>query len=553
MAAKPAAVVEPAAMPQDAPTSAREGATPPAPAPSLARQVAKGAVWMVAIRFASRTLGLISTLVIARILVPADFGLVAMAGAFANSVDSLSAVGLREALIRHPDVAGELYDAAFTMQAVRGLFTGAIVAMAAPFAAQWFGEPRVAPMLLVLGALAAAAGFENIAVAEFQRNFRFDMEFALQILPRVLQVATAIVAALLLHSYWALLIAIAVAQLSRLVATYAVHPHRPRLTLARWRDLLGFSFWTWMTSLANVVWQRADAFIVAPALGAATFGLYTLAWEVGRLPVTEIIAPVAGALFPGFAEARRRGDTDTLAPMAVIAFLTLLAAPLAIAISAAAGPVVVVLLGPRWIAASPLVAVLAITCALAPLTWISGSLLTASGRVARYFVVLTVGALVRVAMLTYAVRGGHLLEVVWWAVASVAFIVVGYVVALRRAGELQLRDGLGGLTRTFVASLVSLAALWVTGLGWRATTPTATLAAFLDGTRTGLFGIAVFTLVVGLLWRLAGKPYVPEARVVAMLRASVARIAHSRIPYPAAFRRPRLCARNPGPPASDRR
>ena len=154
-----------------------------------------------------------------------------MAAAFLQSVNAFSEVGVADALVRHPDEATALYDTAFTMQAIRGLLTAGVVALAAPFAGAWFGEPRLSSVLLILAALTALSGFENIAIVEFRRNLRFDVEIRPAILPRVLQVAVAIVAALLVRSYWALLIAISVSKLSRLVATYMVRPHRPRFTL----------------------------------------------------------------------------------------------------------------------------------------------------------------------------------------------------------------------------------------------------------------------------------------------------------------------------------
>jgi lipopolysaccharide exporter len=86
---------------------------------SLTKRATIGAMWMIAVRVASRTLGLVSTLIIARILVPADFGLVAMAAAFSQSVNAFSEVGVAEALVRLPDEATALYDTAFTMQAIR--------------------------------------------------------------------------------------------------------------------------------------------------------------------------------------------------------------------------------------------------------------------------------------------------------------------------------------------------------------------------------------------------------------------------------------------------
>ena len=517
MEALPVRVLVSAPMPQVSSSDTRDEAAFPAPAKSLVRKVATGAAWMVGVRMASRTLGLVSTLVVARILVPADFGLVAMATAFSQSVNAISEVGLRDALIRHPEESNELYDTAFTMQVIRGFLTAGALVAAAPFVGGWFGDPRVSSILLVLAGIAALSGFENIAIAGFRRNFRFDMEFALQIAPRVLQVATAIIAALLLRNYWALLIAISVSAISRLAATYIVLPHRPRFTLRRWRDLFGFAFWTWACSVAKIAWERSDAFIIAPALGATAFGLYSLAWEVGWLPVTELISPAMSALFPGFAEARRRGDPDALAPMAVTAFLTLLTVPMTIALSAAAGPVVAVLLGPSWHAARLLVSIAAIYCVVAPFAWVSASLLLASGRVARYFVVILVSAALRIAMLVYAVRGGSLLVVSWWSIASLVCEAAAFSVVLGMAGEVRLRDGAVAILRSAVAGAACLLAVWATGWGWHSASATSALSAFVEGTGIGLFAIAVFALFVALLWLLSGRPEGPERRVIGLV------------------------------------
>lgn len=500
-------------MPQDSPPPPPEATPRPAPVPSVARKVATGTAWLIAVRFVSRTLGVVSTLVVARALVPGDFGLVAMATAFSQSVDAFSEVGLREALVRHPTEASDLYDTAFTMQAVRGFLTASVIAAAVPFAGRWFGEPRLAPILLILAALAVASGFENIAIAEFQRTFRFGMEFGLRILPRFLQVATAIVASLLLHSYWALVIAIGVFKLSRLAATYALHPHRSGLTLRHWRELVGFSFWTWAGSIARVAWDRSDAFIIAPALGATAFGIYSLGWEVGSLPVTELLAPAAAVLFSGFAEARRRGDPDSLSPVSAMTLLLFAMMPLALAISSAAGPVVTVVLGAKWHAAAPLVAIAAINCVMAPFSWISVSLLSATGRVARNFVVAALGAAVRIGLLVYAVRTGDLVTASWCSLLSFAFETTAFILVASAAGELRLRQDLGGMLRTFLAGGASAATVWATGWGWHDLASPRSSQGVIAGVGVGLFAIAMFGAFALLLWQVAGRPWGPERRL----------------------------------------
>ncbi|MDQ2763908.1 MAG: oligosaccharide flippase family protein, partial [Pseudomonadota bacterium] len=204
---------------------------------SVTSRTAIGASWMIAWRFVTRGLGFVSTLILARLLVPADFGIVAVASAFAAGIDALSELGLQAALVRQADDDQTLYDTAFTLQAIRGLITGMILAAGAWSAGNLFRDPRLTPVLFVLAGVAAIGGLDNIAVVRFQRELRFDMEFRLLFVPRVLQFTTATIAAFTLRSYWALIIGIIVGRLSRTSVTYLIQPHRPRLSLSRWRDL----------------------------------------------------------------------------------------------------------------------------------------------------------------------------------------------------------------------------------------------------------------------------------------------------------------------------
>lgn len=507
-------------MPQDLPQTAPQGGDPATP---LVKRVAVGTAWLVAARLASRTLGLLSTLVVARILVPADFGLVAMAMAFSQSVDALSTAGLPDALVRHQTTERDLYDTAFTMQAIRGLLTGAIIAAASPFAGTFLGDPRLTPVLLVLATLAALGGFENVGIVAFRRDFQWGREFALRIFPRAAQVATAIVAGLLLRDYWALVIAITVAKLLRIVATYVVHPHRPRLMLRRWRELIGFSVWNWATNVAAIAWQRSDAFIIAPALGDAVFGLYVIAWEIGVLPVTELIEPTAAALFPGFAEARRQGKPDALAPTDVMVVLLLLMAPMAVFVSASSGPLVAVLLGARWLQAQPLVSIAAINCIVAPVAWVAGSMALASGRMARQFAIVAASSVVRVVMLVLAVRTHDLAFVTWVSVASMAFEATSFALVLSAAGELRPRQALGAVTRIGLAAAAAAVAARASGWGWQDLAVADPLPAFLEGVRIGALVAAVFAAVLWVLWRAVGAPYGPEKQAMALLRRLTAR------------------------------
>ncbi len=483
---------------------------------SLARRTIIGTSWMVVWRMLTRVLGLASTLILARLLVPADFGIVAMAGLFGTIVEGLSQVGLASALIRHPTRDRSLFDTAWTLQVVRALLVAGMLAASAPLAAWWFDEPRLVTVVLVMATVSAITGFDNIALIEFQRDMRFDRYFVVLAAPRLLQVVVTISAALLLQSYWALILGIIAGRLSTSAMSYRMHPYRPGFRLDGWREFAHFSFWTWAASLAGLVRGRSDWFILGPMFGPAGLGLYMLADETAILPVTELIGPAATALFAGFSEAQRRGGTSHLA-IRVATTLLLFSAPVTIAVSASAPHVVAALLGAKWAAAEPLIAILAWQCLFIPFSAICSQFLIVRGRVELNFYGTLIAAVIKLVATLLAVAFSRDLN----TIALVITVVVAaeatiYIAMLRMAGETGLRANLGGLLRIALAGAVTVAVLLLTGLGWQ-TGLRPPLLALLLAAEVGTAAVGCFAIVDLTLWQLAGRPDGPERQLLGAL------------------------------------
>ena len=476
-----------------------------------------GAAWLVGWRMTTRLLGLVSTLVLARLLVPADFGLVAMATVFTASVAALSELGVSEALVRRPSNDREHLDTAFTMQVLRGCLTGGLIAAGAWGVAAWFEEPRLVPLMLVLAALAVLGGCENIGIVEYRRTLRFDMEFRLLFLPRIAGFVTTLTAAWLLRSFWALMLGIMASQLVRLAMTYAVHPFRPRAGLSRWRDLVGFSFWTWATTLPNLVWERLDAFMLGPVLGPARLGIYLLSAEIAVMPVSELVAPATHALFSGLSVAQQRGRDLVGLALGIVSAMLLVVAPLTVGISATSGYMVAGLVGPNWAAAQPVIAVFAWLCLCAPFSYVFKTVLKATGAVRPYFWAMASAAAFKFTALYAVVQAGAGLEAA--AAAVVACMVIEcllFLLCLRGCGDPQWRTHLPGLLRITVSTLIVGAALQLSGLGWRPVTM-ASVPALLVGGAIGLATLAGSAVVQAGLWWLWRCPPGPERRVLELV------------------------------------
>jgi O-antigen/teichoic acid export membrane protein len=496
---------------------------------SHASKTVTGAIWLILWRLMTRLIGLMSTLILARLLVPADFGLIAMASTFAGAIDALSQLGLQDALVRRQSDDKEIYNTAFTLQVGRALATSFILAASAPVVAWWFAEPRLITLIMVLAAASAISGFENIGIAEFRRNMQFDVQFRLQLIPRLLQVCVTVVAAILLQNYWALLLGIIVSKTARTVMTYWVHPFRPKLRLAGWQELASFSFWTWATSLASLVWDRCDPFVLGPTIGPARLGLYLLAAEIAVLPVSELLAPVGDALFAGFSSAQKNGGSSLHHAPHVAALMLFGMAPITIIISCASGDIVTVMLGPKWQEAQPLIAIFSCLCLFAPFSWISSMVMFANARMRAAFACNVIASVIKLVVLITVLNITQRLDIIGAAgVFCVALEALVFVLVLKSLADIRLREIAGSVLRTLTATALTVATLVKFGLGW-SFIEQSPFSALLDGIIIGAVTIVIYGAAIFVMWQISGRPEGAETRLISILRERVLVIRARRI------------------------
>jgi len=483
-------------------------------ADSLLARTARGAGWVMAWRLGMRVLGLVSTLVLVRLLAPADFGLIALATSFMQTIDGMMALGTEEAVIREASPGRDFYDTAFTLNLLRGLSVGALVAAVALPAAGFFGEPRLGPILLFVAALPVLDGLANIGAVDFRRDFAFHKEFAIMVLPKLGGILATITAALLLHSYVAMLFGMGVNRSLRVVMSYVMHPFRPRLSVRAWRAVAGYSAWTWVLSLAVLLRDRCDTLMLGRLTGPAIVGFYSVGAEVAALPTTELIEPLCRAAFSGFAAARTAGAAVGETYLRLMALAALLTLPAGVGLSLMAAPLVAVAFGPGWDQAVPVLQVLALAGTAMVFGQMSLHLMSAHALLGRLVAITLIGAVLRVALLAVLIPLWGLTGAAWAAAAAISveqMLTVG--MALRRfkvRGAAFARQ----VWRPMVASAAMAAALWGFGLGWAP----GGAAALTGGVAAGA---GVYGLVLLGVWTVAGRPDGAEADGLGLVRRVV--------------------------------
>ena len=317
-------------------------------------QVARGAALMMMFKLAERSIGFVSTLILARLLVPADFGLVAMAMSIVALMQLMGAFGFETAIIQRQDAQRKHYDTAWTFGVIFSCATAVLLLVLAVPAASFYREPRVTLILVVLAFGALAQGFENIGTVAFRKELDFAREFRFLLSKKVITFFVTIGMALAFRSYWALVVGTVVGKWFSVWISYRVHPFRPKLSLEATHDLFHFSKWLFLSNLVLFLQHRSDAFILGRTVGATELGLYNIAAEIAALPSTELIAPINRAVFPAYA--MLSGQLELLREkfLEVFRFIAVLSLPVCVGLVCVSELAVKVLLGDKWMAAVPL-------------------------------------------------------------------------------------------------------------------------------------------------------------------------------------------------------
>jgi len=317
-------------------------------------QVARGAALMMMFKLAERSIGFVSTLILARLLVPADFGLVAMAMSIVALMQLMGAFGFETAIIQRQDAQRKHYDTAWTFGVIFSCATAVLLLVLAVPAATFYREPRVTLILVVLAFGALAQGFENIGTVAFRKELDFAREFRFLLSKKVITFFVTIGMALAFRSYWALVVGTVVGKWFSVWISYRVHPFRPKFSLEATHDLFHFSKWLFLSNLVIFVQNKSDAFILGRTVGASELGLYNIASEIATLPSTELIAPINRAVFPAYA--MLSGQLELLREkfLEVFRFIAVLSLPVCVGLICVSELAVQVLLGDKWMAAVPL-------------------------------------------------------------------------------------------------------------------------------------------------------------------------------------------------------
>jgi lipopolysaccharide exporter len=422
--------------------------------------VLKGALFAVSGRWIGRLIGMASTVVLARLLLPEDFGVVAMAFIVLGLASTFLDIGVNVALVRNAHASDVHFHSAWTLRLIQTALVAAILLVVAPFAGDYFRDARVGPVIMLLALNVVLGSLENIGIVSFQKQQRFDREFRYMFVNRVFAFVCTVSLAFWLRNYWALVLAGTAGTVFTVVHSYVAHSMRPRLSFERVREILVVSQWMLVQNVGLYLDTSLHKIFVGRRDDTSVMGAYSLAAELAALPSTELLQPLNRVLFPAFVAVRH--DLAQLKKAFLLAqgVQVMVALPAAIFLALLAPDLVPVLLGDKWGSAVPLLQTLAIGSALGAIQISAWYVSVTLGR-ERQSAYLTWAQVVLVALLVLVIlpqaRAREIAEI-RAAVPAVALILQIWIVK-RALGNLQLREVVAGLWRTALAVALASAAI----------------------------------------------------------------------------------------------
>lgn len=298
----------------------------------------------------AKLVSLLSTLVLARILAPEDFGLLALATTVTGVIGYFNEIGIGAAIVQRQDLRPEEINGCFGISLVASSILCLITIAASWPAAAFFDMPALQPVLAVLGLGFFFGALNTVPTSLLRKELRFQAVVWLGIVGAIISAAVSIPLALLGFKHWSMVIAFFVGSVISTFWYWRVVSWRPRwpLRLREGRSLLSYGLNITYTRMLWHLYMNADKLIIGKLLGERAVGVYDMGKSLSGLPASQISSLVTGIASPVFA--RLQQDVPRLRAVLLrltrgVAYLTF---PALAGIAVVAADLVPVLVGPQW-------------------------------------------------------------------------------------------------------------------------------------------------------------------------------------------------------------
>ncbi len=350
------------------------------------KSVRGGAITFVS-QGASALIGVVSTVVLARLLSPADYGLMAMVVVVTSFAGLFRDLGLSSAAIQQHTLSRAQQSNLFWVNAAVGLALTAAVASAAPLVSRFYRNPEVLWITVALSTTFFISSLGSQSGALLVREMRFGRQAVTTVSGAIVTLLVGVVLAVGGFRYWSLVWGEVAGAAATTVLRFALFRFRPgwptrgtglKRMLAFGANVTGFN-------LVNYFQRNLDNLLIGRYWGAAPLGIYSRAYSMLMFPIQNVRGPINSVAFPALSRLQNDPAAFRTYYLRVTSLLAALSMPLTAYLFVASAPLIEVLLGRQWLGVVPVFSYLALAAFIQPASGFSGSVMLSLGQGHRYF------------------------------------------------------------------------------------------------------------------------------------------------------------------------
>lgn len=348
-------------------------------------KIIRSITWVVSLNWANRLLGFFSIVILARLLTPETFGIVAIIMLAIQLTETFTNVGTEQYYIQNDHASRDDLDCAWTTNLLIKGAASIILALISPMIAIYYDYTSLIPALLVASFLPVINALANGEIIQYKKDLNYRAFSLISLCSKCVSSLVTIVLAFLLQNYWALLIGAICASISNSLLSYILIKTRTKVGLLNWQAQFHFSKWVIAKAVVGHLKSKFDTWYAVNIAGLSGLGGYNLSKDLVLFPSREIISPITGVLFTSIAKAVNYSEDQRSQISKSIAIIALIGFPIAFGWPLIAAPLVELALGEQWLPYIEVISSLGVLVVIFALGDFFADLMMAVGKVKQLF------------------------------------------------------------------------------------------------------------------------------------------------------------------------
>jgi O-antigen/teichoic acid export membrane protein len=480
--------------------------------PTIESKLASSAVLMLITRFSVKSLGIISSLILVRLLSPEDFGVVAIVMSIYSFIELFGLFGFKSAIIQKSSPQKSDYDTTFSINLGFGIIASSFMFLMASNFAGFFEDERLTDVFKWLALMFLLNSLINIKVVDFQRNMEFKKELILQLIPKLLSFFITLFLAWYLRNYLALIYGMLILSLLNVIQSYVMKPYLPSLSIKGGKELFKFTKWLMLNNVFYYINNKSIDLIVGKMISTKAAGLYSISQEMASLPASEIGGPINKASYPAYSKAKSNFKELRRLFYNTCSMITILALPTAMGLFSVSELFVPVVLGEKWIGAIEVIQVLSIAAFITSLSSNNGYIFIALGKPKVTTAISGIRIIILLIMLFGIISFDNISSP---ALALLCSATANFFISfawLKFEIDISYRKLLAILYRPILSSLIMSLMIWVSRLFYFTQINIVNLVFLI------FMGVITYFASILFFWWAAGKPKSIELQILNTLR-----------------------------------